>query len=224
MSFIDEASRAAAPHTRHITDQVCATIDSQGAKIESSIREVLQRSDLGRPDTGDVFKFFIIRREVIVGTVGEQIPLNLVSGVPNDDPGPTLGEIWAIQSICVNGLPTKSPGFTIRTNTGRLIFAVVPEGMGNESVSGSVVLLQGEALVMEPRATGVFDFTLSVLLRKYRRPAPDAGYGVSEEHYEQQSRTQEHEPENDFPGHSYVPVEDYQGLTDPIGQQESALP
>jgi len=224
MSLIEDASAALAPHTRHLADHLVGTIREQGGRIEEELRELRQQSDLGRPDTGDIFKFFIIRRQVVLGVAGEQIPLNLVSGVPNDDPGPTLGEVWLIESICTNGLPPKSPGFTIRTNTGRLIFAVVPEGMGNESISGSVILLQGETLVMEPSATGLFDFTISVLLRKYPRRQPDAGYGVSEEHYEDQSRTQEHERERDFPGHSYVPESDYQGLTDPIGQLDADLP
>lgn len=222
MSFVqdlvDGGSKALVPHTERIGHHIDNAQKAQTARLAEVIRELRQQSDLGRPDTGDAFKFFIVRRQVTLGTAGEQIPINLVTNVPNDDSGPTLGEIWAIQAICVNGLPNKSPGFSVRTNTGRLLFAVVAEGMGNESVSGTIILLQGETIVFEPLATGVFDFTLTVLLRKYRRQSPDAGAGVSQEHYEGASRTQEHEPERDFPGHSYVPTdEEFVGVTQDYG-------
>jgi hypothetical protein len=200
MSLIDDASSALAPHTRHLSD----TVAHHGKKIVEQLNELRRESDVGRPDTGDRFKFFIVRKKL----PAEPVPINLATQVPNDDPGPTLGEVWLVQSICVNGQPPKSPGFAIRTNTGRLLFAVVPEGMGNETTGGSVVLLQGEVIIFEPLLEGTFDFTLSVILRKASRQTPDGGHGISEEHYERSSRAFEHEPERDFAGHSYVPQAD----------------
>jgi hypothetical protein len=196
MNFIDDASKALEPHTKHIA----GIISANGAKIIERLDEIAQTSDVGRPDTGDDFKFLIVNKKIAAATQ----PFDTIIG--GGDSGPTLGEIWMVQSICVNGLPNKSPGFAIRTNTGRLIFAVMAEGMGNETTSGSIILLQGEYLIFEPLAEGVFDFTITVVQRKFPRQEPDAGFGVSEEHYEQGSHAFEHESERDFPGHSHVPV------------------
>jgi len=199
MSLIDDASNALSPHTRHLTD----TVAYHGERITSCLEDIRkQQSDVGRPDTGDVFKFFIVKAKL----AKENVPINLATNVVNDDPGPTIGEVWLMQSICVNGLALKSPGFNLRTNTGRLLFAVVPEGMGNESVGGDVVLLQGETIIFEPTAEGSYDFTISVILRKAPRAIPSSEWGgLQNEHYERDSRAFEHEPERDFPGHSYVP-------------------
>ena len=217
MSLMEDASRALAPHTRHLTD----TLAYHGDRIYEQLSELHQVSDVGRPDTGDVFKFLIVAKKKLPLEI---VPLNLITGVQNDEAGPSLGEIWLIQSLVSSGSVPKSPQFNIRTNTGRLLFASNTEGNSNEKYGGDVILLQGELLVFEPSAEGIFDFTISVVLRKRSRQKPDAGYGVSEEHYEDQSRTQEHERERDFPGHSYVPKGDYQGLTDPIGQLDATLP
>lgn len=205
MSLIEDASRALAPHTRHLSDAIGSRLE----EVVTNLREIRQQSDLGRPDTGDVFKHFIVRREIAGPFNG---PLNLATNVPNDDPGPALGEDWMIQSICVNGVPNLTPAFTIRTNTGRLIFSVLKEGMGCETPGGDIVLKQGENLVLEAPTTGVYDFTLTVLMRKYRRQRPDAGYGTSNEHYEEHVRTQEHETGREFPSQGYEPEGDYVGI------------
>jgi hypothetical protein len=197
MSLIQDASGALTPHTKYLA----GIIDVHGARIVERLDEIAQASDVGRPDTGDDFKFLIVNSKL---PALNQTFDNIVGG--HDAGGPGLGEIWMVQSICVNGQPNKSPGFAIRTNTGRLIFAVTPEGMGNETTSGSVILLQGEVLIFEPLLEGVFDFTITVVQRKFPRQEADAGFGVSEEHYEQGSRAFEHESERDFPGHSFVPV------------------
>jgi|SRR5208283_852007 len=207
MSLIDDASAALAPHTRHLTD----TLAYHGTRISEQLSELSQTSDVGRPDTGDPFKFLIVAKKKLPP---ETVPLNLITGIVNDEAGPALGEIWLLQSLVSSGSVPKSPQFNIRTNTGRLLFASNAEGNSNEKYGGDVVLLQGEIFVFEPAAEGIFDFTISVILRKLPRQHADAGYGVSEEHYEQQSRTQEHERERDFPGHAYEPVEDYVGVTD----------
>lgn len=217
MSFIEDASNALAPHTRHLTN----SLNYHGARLDQKLSELVQLSDLGRPDTGNVFKFLIVQRKKLPL---ETVPLNLITGIQNDEAGPSLGEIWLLQSLVSSGSTPKSPQFNIRTNTGRLIYASSTEGNSNEKYGGDIILLQGEVLIFEPSAEGVFDFTISVILRKMPRQRPDAGYGVSEEYYEGQSRTQEHEPERDFPGHSYVPAGDYQGLTDPLGQLQVDLP
>jgi hypothetical protein len=216
MSLMEDASRALAPHTRHLTD----TLQYHGDRIYQQLSELNQESDVGRPDTGNAFKFIIVRKKL----PAEAQPLNLITGLQNDEAGPSLGEWWLLQSLVTAGAVPKSPQYNIRTNTGRLIYASNAEANDNQKYGGDVVLLQGEIFVFEPAAEGVFDFTMSVVLRKMPRQQPDAGYGVSEEHYEDQSRTQEHERERDFPGHSYVPVEDYAGLTDPQGQLETHLP
>lgn len=183
MSLIEQLSAALSPHTRHLADTASAHLTN----ITGLLREIRQQSDLGRADTGDTFKFIIRNGQI---NVTERLE------------GPTLGEIWSVQSICVNGHTKKSPGFTVRTNTGRLIFACLPESMGNEGVGGDVVMLQGEELIFEPEAAGQFDFTIGVLLRKYPRQQPDAGAGVSESAYENRFRG-EHEPERVLPAFLY---------------------
>jgi hypothetical protein len=196
MSLMEDASKQLAPHTKHLG----SVINRHGIAITQRLDELAQASDIGRPDTDDKFKFLTVRGKL---PFEAQTFDNLVGG--SDDGGPTLGEIWMLQSICVNGQPNKSPGFTIRTNTGRLIMAVVPEGMGNENIGGDVVLLQGEILIFEPLAEGVFDFTVSLVQRKFPRQEADAGWGVSEAQYEEIPRSIQHEQERSFPGQGYTP-------------------
>jgi len=196
MSLMEDASKQLAPHTKHLG----SVIDRHGIAITQRLNELAQASDIGRPDTADDFKFLTVKKKL---PAEAQTFDNIIGG--SDDGGPTLGEIWMLQSVCVNGQPNKSPGFAIRTNTGRLILAVVPEGMGNENIGGDVILLQGEILVFEPLAEGVFDFTITVVQRKFPRQAPDAGWGVSQEQYEEIPRSIQHEPDRDFPSQGYVP-------------------
>ena len=171
MSLIDDASRALAPHTRHLT----GTISHHAAKLEERLDELKQSSDLGRPDTDDQFKYLIVNKKL----PAERQSFDELAG-GYDDGGPTLGEIWLIQTICVNGEVNKSPGFVLRTNTGRLILAVKKEFTGSENPGGNSVLLQGEVLFFEPLEEGVFDFTVNVVQRKFPRQHPDAGHGISE--------------------------------------------
>lgn len=201
MGIMDDASGALAPHTKHLG----GIISRHGAAINQSIRELQQQSDLGRPDTEDDWKFLIVNKKLPL----ERVSFDQLTN-SNDDGGPSLGEVWLIQSICTNGQPNKSPGFNIRTNTGRLLFAIVPEGMGNETVSGSVTLLQGEVIFFEPLAEGVFDFTISLIQRKFPRQEPDAGYGQSMETYEPEPRSTQHEPERGSPQRAYLPGEEDQ--------------
>jgi hypothetical protein len=197
--MIEGASAALVPHTQRLA----GVIDEHGRKITEQLDEMIRQSDVGRPDTGDKFKFINVLAKL---PATKQTFDNLMPGFTYDDGGPTVGEIWMVQTLCVNGQSNKSPGFAIRTNTGRLVFAVVPEGMGNENTGGNVYILQGEVLVFEPLAEGTFDFTLTVVQRKFPRGHADAGWGVSEEHYEQRSRAFEHEADRDFPGEAF-PVE-----------------
>lgn len=111
MGLLDDASRLLAPHTQ----AVAGTIDRHGKNITERLGELAQFSDLGRPDTADVSKFLIVNSKL----KNERISFDQLTG-GNDDGGPSLGEIWLLQSICVNGQANKSPGFAIRTNTGRL--------------------------------------------------------------------------------------------------------
>lgn len=196
MSILDDASTALAPHTKHLG----SVVEKHGLAITQRLDELNQSSDIGRPDTADDFKFLTVRKIIPAGV---QTFDNLIGG--SDDGGPTLGEVWLIQSICLNGGPGKSPAFTIRTNTGRLVYAAPAEFTKMDTMSGSIVLLQGEILEFETALEGIFDFTLSVVQRKFPRQAPDAGWGTSDAAYDETPRSTQHEAERDFPGHSYVP-------------------
>jgi hypothetical protein len=186
-------SAALKPHTDYV--------GKHARDIVEAINELKQESDLGRPDTADQFKFLNFR-----GTTTEAGPIPLEQLIKNLSAagGPTAGEVWLLQTVCVNGIPGKSPAFNIRTDTGRLIAAAVAEGTGNENYGGSVVLLQGERLVFESTAPGTFDFTVSFVQRKFPRQDPDAGFGVNQQVFEDRFRG-EHERDRDFPGRSYVP-------------------
>src|SRR5271167_3280166 len=118
MSLIDELVGKAAPHVDYLTQ----TIGYHGARITEELRELRRESDLGRPDTGDNFKFINVR-----SALNHE---NYVIGEP------TLGEVWLVQAMCVNGKANVTPEFVVRTNTGRLVFAVVKEGMGLEIPGG----------------------------------------------------------------------------------------
>lgn len=188
MSLLDNLVTVFGHHATNLTE----VVDRHGGHITAKLDELLQRSDLGRVDTGDQLGFIVANKRAINAGI---TPLG--SFAPNVEGGPSLGEDWMIQTLVCNGQPNKTPVFQIRTNTGRLIFAVVKEGMGNESVSGSAVLKQGEELLLETAENGIFDFTLSFLMRKYPRQEPDAGYGVSQEVFEPRARG-EHETERDY--------------------------
>jgi hypothetical protein len=193
---MDDASRQLAPHTKHLG----GIIEKHGAAIAERLSELTQSSDLGRPDTADDFKFLTVRKTI---PAGQYTFDNLVGGL--DDGGPTLGEVWLVQAIALNGLPGKSPAFALRTNTGRLIYGAKPEENNVDTFSGSIVLLQGEILEMEVPLEGAFDFSLTVIQRKFPRQEPDAGWGVSEEQYEEIPRSIQHEQERSFPSQGYVP-------------------
>jgi hypothetical protein len=193
MGFIEDISRALWPHTQHMTNQVGGRLDT----IAESLHEIKRQGDIGRPDTGDVFKFFIFKGKAKgIIELGEMVK---AGGEP------TLGEDWLVQSLAVNGVINKSPGFALRTNTGRLIIAIVAEGMGSENIGGDVVIKQGEQILFEAEAEGTFDFTLTVIQRKYFRPImPTAGAGISGETYDPRTHAT-HEPERDF-----SPISDHQ--------------
>lgn len=178
MSLIDDMSKGLAPHTHTLT----GTIDEHGRAIQEGIKELRNRiSDLGRPDTGDTLKYLNFRKKTAEAIFFE---------------GPTVGEIWTIQTMVSNGAVAKTPPFVIRTNTGRLIFAVKVEEMANLVTSGNIVLAAGEELILEPSAEGAYDFTISYLLRKFRRPPADGGHGESGEMYTEHNP---HESDRDFP-------------------------
>jgi hypothetical protein len=184
MGILDDLSAKLWPHTAALTD----TIERH--------REALERtSDIQKPDVEDKFHH-IIRKGKFKGEA-----TRLAQDVrEQESAGPTLGEMWLFQSICVNGLPNASPTFTIRTNTGRLIVAVVKEGMGMETPGGDVAILVGEELIFEPSAEGTYDFTLTFRRIFLPRQRPDAGYGQSGERYDRPSHAFEHEIDRDFAG------------------------
>jgi hypothetical protein len=173
MSLIDDASRALAPHTAAVVE----TLNRHGENIAERV------GDLGRPDTGDQF-YSIIRNGKIEG---EQ---NLT-----ESRAPEQGEIWLIQCICANGEVLKSPAFAVRTNTGRLIFAMPKEAVNTQQPGGDIPLLPGETLLFQPHAGGEFDFTITVVMRKAPRPPADAGFGISGEEYTPHNP---HEPGRDM--------------------------
>lgn len=191
MSLFDDLANTFGFHAERLRQ----TVDAHGQRIVEQLNELTHSSDVGRPDTGDDFKFLIKRGHANAGLT----PFDNLIG--QGQGGPTVGEDWLVQSICVNGQNNATPSFCIRTNTGRLIFAVVKEGMGNETTGGSVVIKQGEVLEIEMIEAGNVDFTLCVIQRKYPRPPADAGYGISQEVYEERFRA-EHEVDRDLvPGH-----------------------
>jgi len=196
MSILDDASKQLAPHTKHLG----GIIERHGTAIAERLSELTQSSDLGRPDTADDFKFLTVRKTIAPGIYTFD---NLVGGL--DDGGPTLGEIWLVQAIALNGVPGKSPAFAIRTNTGRLIYGAKAEENAVDTFSGSVVLLQGEILEMEVALEGSFDFTITVIQRKFPRQPADAGWGISEAQYEEIPRSTQHEPDRGLPAEGYVP-------------------
>lgn len=175
MSLMDQLSEALAPHTRHVTDQVGGHLTS----IEATLREISQKSDLARGDTGDTYSYLIRQSVLASGSIALG--------------GPAQGEIWSVQNVVTNGKIIKSPAFAIRTNTGRLIFSAEAEKNEVQNIAGNAVLFPGEELVIESLG-GTFDFVVTSILRKMPRQAPDAGWGVNEEVYEERAR-HEHEPE-----------------------------
>lgn len=175
--FLPHVQRAAQAHEHYMARMTAA--------IEETAREARQMSDLGRPDTGDVSKYVILNAAGV--GAGQQILQNGET--------PALGEAWMLQQVITNGKGVKSPAFVIRTNTGRLLFSSELEQNTTQNVGGNAMLRPGENLILES-AGGNFDFILAFSLRKEQRPAPDAGYGVSEEVYEERFHA-EHEVERD---------------------------
>jgi hypothetical protein len=188
-NFMEQLSDFLHPHTERISNAIIQA----GHRIEQRV------SHLGKPDTGDNFHHIIVKRKLSAALKELNMGQN-----ETDPPGPTLGEIWLVRSIAVNGIPGKSPRFVIRTNTGRLIFAVVKEGMGIEIAGGDIVLTQGEVFMFEAEAEGEFDFTITINQRKLPRQIADAGYGTAQgDDINLLAHSGEHEPDRyipDLPG------------------------
>lgn len=172
MGIIDEMSKQLSPHT----ERIAGVLHNGLSRMEARI------SDLGKPDTGD--QFFHISRKAKI-PVGQQ-PLRVQIGGGGRS-GPSPGEIWLLQCMCTNGATLKSPAWTLRTNTGRLIAAVIKEGIGMETPGGDIPILFGEELIFEPAEEGEFDFTITFKRRFYERPHPNAIGGVSGERHDRAS-------------------------------------
>jgi len=184
VGILDDLSAKLWPHTAAVTTAL------------AEHKDMLERiGDVSKPDVGDKFHH-VIRRGKFAATA-----IRLSQDVREQEPaGPTLGEMWLFQSICLNGVANKTPEFQIRTNTGRLIFAAAKEGVGMETPGGDIAILIGEELIFEPSVEGVYDFTLTFRRVFLPRIQPDAGYGQSNERFDRPSHAFEHEVQRDQAG------------------------
>lgn len=163
MGLLDGFSEQLQPHT----NQLAEVLGTHGWAIRDALNKLVEASDLGRPDLKDIYQRFTAIGEYNGGTkntLGEVKP----------------GEIWLIQSLVSNGVVNASPHYTIRSG-GYLVASVIKEGIGSETQGGDIVCLPGEILTWEPETTGKYEFVLTVIRRKDRRPPIGANLGPREE-------------------------------------------
>src|SRR5215469_9302639 len=178
MGLAETLSDGLGPHVSALGQ----TINHHGERIQSRLDDIHRKiGDLGRPDTGDIWYRMAVRGNYTGGTLYELATVG-------------IGEIFLVQSITTNGPPNTSPAYTIRSN-GYLIAAVIKEGIGTENPGGDIVCLQGEKIIFEPGATGVFDFVLTVLRREFARKELSADLGPIAESLGTRNT---HEPGRDY--------------------------